>query len=1020
MPDEHQVTHEPDRSPTESGSSTAALRSTLSSTLAPAYERAQRVAASVHGLGFARAEAPFELAKSVSDSDLHRYISASARLWQAENNGEQIPPSQLTKELEAIAQTLRIKAADAGEPPPKHPIPVTLPAAQNRLDHVSHRDGVALIEHLRTGLDELCAGGLDEQSESITVGILCTAFAFHCGILNLHEQRALLRTLHQPVHATGKWWHLDLQLKSGRGETLELRRVFLHPYPVAVLIACRNRLSSSKRRPPDKLANENDTALNRIMNSGVKALARALNVPKPHLPLSLDSVLKAEATLQRITGIPLLEAYARRDLISHSPPLNVFRRWHGLAPLRSSGPDNEPVQVQAAEGSDPDHDQNQTGTVAAQSERQLGELRRLFKDIGDRKDRKKALKEFAESSQLSDAMKCLMDFGEATRRGKVRRGRAQKGISVSYLLRDLGPAWLQGTADLNLNALTQQDIESICESVLEQHDSPHKRRRISAGLRAFLHFLEDEGYLTGLDLPDIPRAVGLLAVSANLPTPKEAAKAANDMAQVSGFASEKERLAASAMVQIAATCGLRRNEILHLRVGDLHWGSGGTVEALVRPNVDRNLKSAGSTRLVPLDLAPRDARDRLKRFGEGEAPDTPIISAALGATQATYDWRFFPEMNRALKKSISDKRFHFHHLRHGAATWLLVSLLSNTLRLDRYSARAEYVADAIQASARDKMLLTGNAGPSRKGLFAVSALLGHSSPQITLEHYAHCLDLLLHAQVDSSFKQPRSAAISGLLQEKRRTVQRWQGECPAPAMSQIERKFKAHFLRDTRPIDRKSPTAPHAPDSPSLFLRLEQQWLRVSREQARRDADPGRTYRPPNPLMGQIIDALAEVAEIETDKRGNHARTHRLKSRQRIELPPQLRGGRPRQTAMFVCEMLQRAFEDDFRQTRDAITSWGQHASKERGFFRLSAANSAMRWLLESGHLYSDWYEWGDRQLNPIPRPSDEGLRKTPPPEATHFRLSHPKPARIANRTERSAIWWTLSMSYALIQSGLL
>ena len=92
MPDEHQVTQKPDQTPTVSSS----LKAALSSTLAPAYERAQRVAASVNDLRFARAETPFELAKSVSDSDLHRYISASARLWQAENDGEQIPPSPVS------------------------------------------------------------------------------------------------------------------------------------------------------------------------------------------------------------------------------------------------------------------------------------------------------------------------------------------------------------------------------------------------------------------------------------------------------------------------------------------------------------------------------------------------------------------------------------------------------------------------------------------------------------------------------------------------------------------------------------------------------------------------------------------------------------------------------------------------------------------------------------------------------------------------------------------------------------
>ena len=998
----------------------AAPLSMISSELVAPFERAQRVASRSSDLNFARVDSAKEGVERITISDLHRYISASSRLWQLENDGEQIPQSQIDKELKAITHWLRAKAVAIGIAPPKHPIPIALPAAVNRLDHVTHRDSAALIDHLKSGVNDLCENGLQDKPESVVIGVLCTSFAFQCGVLNLHEQRALLRSLNRPIHATGKWWHVDLQLTSGRDEALELRRVFLHPYPLAVLIACRTRLQQSDRRAPDRLATESDAALNRIMNASAKALARALHVPRPNLPTSLDSILEGEAALQRVTGLPLVEAYARRDSISHSPPLPVFRRWHGLAPYPDSSPKEEGGNSQPSVAVLAGTQDGQPEPIAADLEAQLKRLRQIFGGIKERKDRKDALHAFTEDFRPADSMRCLIDFGMAMVTGKNRRGRAQKGISVSHLLRDLGPAWLQSTENLNLNTLTQQDIEAVCESVLERNNSPQKRGRIVPGLKAFLHFLEGEGYLTGLDLPDIPRAIGLLAVSANLPTPAEAGRAAAEMAHVSSFASENERLAASAMVQIAAACGMRRNEILHLRVGDLHWGSGGTVEALIRPNVDRKLKSAGSTRVVPLDLAPRDARDRLKRFGAGNEPETPIISAALGATEATYEWRFFPEMNRALKESLADKGFHFHHLRHGAATWLLLSLLSQSLKLDRYADRANYIADAIKTSARDKILLTGNAGPSRKALFAVSSLLGHSSPQITLEHYVHCLDLLLHAQYDTSYTQSNTKQLVGLLQLKKRTAQRWFEGGPTYVMQKIEREFGAHFLRDERSHEKFSATTVDESDSPSLFMKLEQQWLRVSREQARRDADPGRAYRPPNPLMGQIIDALAEVSVVESDKRGSRARTHRFKRRQHIELPPQLRSGRPRQTAILVSAMFQHAFMDDFRKTRDAVVAWGQHTSKVRGFFRLNAANEGMNWLLESGHLDSAWYEWGNEKLNPLPQDPDARLRCIRPPDATHFRLTHPEPLKTSKRTERAAIWWVLSMTYALVQARLL
>ena len=977
-----------------------------------AFIRTQRVAASKPNLDFARADAFEEPHLQATEADLHRYIEASSRHYQLEHDGVQIAPTKITEELTAHAQLLRHKCSLRKFPVPKHPLPITLPAQRNRLDHAPHQDGANKLAFLQERLDGLYQIGLQGLPNNALLGFVCSVLALECGLLNLHEHRALLRCLSKPIHATGDWWHLDLQLTDGRSDKLELRAL-----PLAALIATRYKLRAMPGFSFEDLAALDDTRLNQKMNGGFRALCKALRLPKSDRPKSFSTFLAWVAASLRVTGMPLLEAYATRDVISHSVPLNVFRRWEGYAPVGSAEPD------QGEAGQD---DIDVSSATGGASKQRLDQVRRIFRKsaLGHRQ-RAAAIQSLIESWGVlpEENLRCLIEFGLATEAGDVPGFRHQKAISISHLLRVIGPPWLSVTEGVPLNALSQADIEAVCEEVLDQQSAPGARRRIAPGLRLFLAFLQSEGYLVGLDLPEIPRALGLLAVSANAATPIELRDAIKVMESASAFATEPERLAAATMTDIAGNCGPRRNEILHLRGGDLHLS--GRQVALIRPNTARDLKAAGSMRWLLLELATRSARDRLRRFAQGCGMDDPIISAALGATQAVYEWRFFPLMNRALKQALADSTFHFHHLRHGAATWTLVSLLADALDLQRYARRSPYLAEPIDNRRKTMRHLLANLGPSGKGLHAVGLILGHASPGTTLEHYIHSMDLLLHAHFDSTGRDGQAKRVSGLLNGLRptphRTVQTWLAKGAERAGRGIEKRFPEEFARDDTILKKQRHIVEAAGGETTLLQLLERHWLRLRREQDRRKRDPGREHRPPSELLARMIDALSHVHDITTDKRGSHALTHGLKQGYSISLPPPLRGEHARGTAISVSQMLEDAFRSDFQRTRDAIAVWNEHTSRDRSFFRLNAdTEGAMQWLLDSGCLSAAWYEWGDQFLNPIARPAEHAERTHRPKHATHFRLSRPKAEPGAPRTERSAVWWVQSMVYALVRGGVL
>lgn len=982
-----------------------------------AFIRTQRVAASKPNLDFARADTLEAPHLQATEADLHRYIEASSRHYQLEHDGVQIPPTKITEELTALAQLLRDKCALFDLPAPKHPLPITLPAQRNRLDHAPHQDGANKLAFLQDRLDAVCQAGVQGLPNNAVLGFVCSVLALECGLLNLHEHRALLRCLGKPIHATGDWWHLDLQLTDGRSDKLELRRVRLHALPLAALIATRYKLRAMPGFSFEDLAALDDTRLNQKMNGCFRALCKALGLPKSDRPKSFSTFLAWVAAPLRVTGMPLLEAYATRDVISHCVPLDVFRRWEGYAAVGGAAPD------QSAAGQD---DIDLSSATGGASKQQLDDVRRIFrKSALGRRQRAAAIQSLIDSWPVppDENLRCLIEFGLATEAGYVPGFRHQKAISISHLLRVIGPPWLSVTEGLALNALSQADIEAVCEEVLDQQSAPGARRRIAPGLRLFLAFLQSEGYLVGLDLPEIPRALGLLAVSANAATPIELRDAVKVMESASAFATEPERLAAATMTDIAGNCGPRRNEILHLRGGDLHLS--GRQVALIRPNTARDLKAAGSMRWLLLELASRSARDQLRRFAQGCGTNDPIISAALGATQAVYEWRFFPSMNRALKQALADNTFHFHHLRHGAATWTLVSLLADALDLQRYASRSPYLAEPINNRRKTMRHLLANLGPSGKGLHAVSLMLGHASPGTTLEHYIHSMDLLLHAHFDSSARDGQAKRVSGLLNGLRptphRTVQTWLGKGAEHAGRGIEKRFPEEFARDDTKLEKRRHIAEAASGQTTLFQLLERHWLRLRREQDRRERDPGGEHRPPSEPLARMIDALSHVHDITTDKRGSHVLTHGLKQGYSISLPPPLRGEHARGTAIRVSQMLEDAFRADFQRTRDAIAVWNEHTSRDRSFFRLNAdTEGAMQWLLDSGCLSAAWYEWGDKFLNPIARSDEYAERVRRPKHATHFRLSRPKAEPGAPRTERSAVWWVQSMAYALVRGGVL
>jgi hypothetical protein len=84
----------------------------------------------------------------------------------------------------------------------------------------------------------------------------------------------------------------------------------------------------------------------------------------------------------------------------------------------------------------------------------------------------------------------------------------------------------------------------------------------------------------------------------------------------------------------------------------------------------------------------------------------------------------------------------------------------NSEAAQRWFARYPLTQDWLANGEGLPLALTNTEGPTRKCLFAVSTLLGHSAPNVTLEHYTHVLDIIGTAEIQNWREHPYAVLAS--------------------------------------------------------------------------------------------------------------------------------------------------------------------------------------------------------------------------------------------------------------------
>lgn len=346
-----------------------------------------------------------------------------------------------------------------------------------------------------------------------------------------------------------------------------------------------------------------------------------------------------------------------------------------------------------------------------------------------------------EAEQTSPLLYCLIDWVKKRLRStEIRRSTAYQQLT------SIGKNLLSTFDETELLSLTAEDFQAGYEGMLENTPSAITRKNKADLLRRFHAHASNILQLAPIKLSYADEGFFALP-DANILTETE-------YQLLYQFLKSQKNASLIAHAQLIVLilgyrCGLRISEVRHLQLVDLqypgmleilspeqsvHLGRY-AVTLLVRGDQFNKLKSTSSRRQLPLNIL-MSSEERIEllsyhqaqrvKVGKRKIQGKFIFSEDNGKTPLD-----FTELQRSLHEQMrqltGDPDLRFHHLRHSFASHALQASHSLTEPLQ------------LPVHWQDNILQ----GTSRKHLHQISNYVGHSSGNVTLQHYTHNLDCIV-------------------------------------------------------------------------------------------------------------------------------------------------------------------------------------------------------------------------------------------------------------------------------------
>ncbi len=563
------------------------------------------------------------------------------------------------------------------------------------------------------------------------------------------------------------------------------------------------------------------------LGSKLRTFLEKMGVPKSQLPRSVAALTESAAIYWESIGSQVEVRYARGLMISQSLKHSVWIRIQG-EPGAEESPDAAPSVHRSATQAPPDNspEKIEYPLLSLWWQERLNRLFPLSGSGQSLSETLQACEEIFRETEFSTPNTARIPVGwlMSMLKGETTSGDRFKPDTILDYFQRVVRSLLDVYGERDY---APEDDESLVESygaILEILPEGIDKTRTARGLREFHWYLVRHHGFEPLDPVDVfGREAEIAMVEARLISVDDYYRADRILIEYlyqgkAHFVVEAARLA----FMLAFRTGMRRMEIFMLRMEDIHLGRHS--DLLVRSHAARRLKSLSSKRRIPLDpLLEPDELQRLKDWFEQQqgrnaeylfAAPTGVLISIEGAVDL---------IHAAMREATGDTQLHLHHLRHSFATWTYWKLRSAAYpRLAEHFQHLPHTCAYLKTGAtmREQLLPGRPSIPMRSEVYCVSRLLGHSGPNISLNHYIHGTDLVVHALVSRESEKVEGLVLSGASGLSLRSAFRHLQNSAATLLEAFRKHHRAMYRTDVAPSKKPNTKRGRKPSIPPQLSKI--------------------------------------------------------------------------------------------------------------------------------------------------------------------------------------------------------
>jgi site-specific recombinase XerD len=606
---------------------------------------------------------------------------------------------------------------------------------------IAHLSVKAWLESEKCWLKELDTS----DRRNVPFELLLLSSALHSGILH-HDLAMGLRTAvlkpEQYIRYSDRLY-VDLPLPWLGKPDQEVRRWYPDNGVACLLARLTGPVAGNTERPNLSYVLSRGQLCNK-MHMNLRAELERRKVARELLPKDLADLFKRIALFLRSEIPAIMVGFATRDLTTHSLLPPSIDQVYG-DPTAHAVEINESGKRELIDEND--EEAYGGGNPKDLETSWLPALRRAF----GVKDSTDLTKNFDELECESIVGQRMISFASSLLRRGASSGRKLAPSStkccVLTVARRLGPLLEErDPAQCDLECLESLYVQAIYDAA-EDSQHPHKLQgTVAWALREFHCYLIRERLAKPLNdaaVFRVPR--GFPSVDAVIVSVDDVFKALDYLDyEPNPSWSLKNRKTAKMEILLGFFAGLRTME--GLCAYKMHFPRKSLLPFLVLSSKKRGLKTPNAARMIPVRTF-MEPFDNLIEQAEKSAYEWSHLNPNDGSSplfENSSDNVIIPMIGCALRTVTGNKKVRYYSLRHSFASWTLTRLLISDLpEVPDLVPHLPETTKWLRQSKDFRRKLYSNDQVSNNHAWAVSTLMGHSSPDVSFANYCHTLDILL-------------------------------------------------------------------------------------------------------------------------------------------------------------------------------------------------------------------------------------------------------------------------------------